>query len=253
MKPFYLLLIASITCGMAYAQGDAEYKEPSKASYAQHDYRSWEAEPPYSLAKIKALVKKVKSVETADPDVFAEKLDPVVYQSLTYREKFTYHSIHAESYSQNCDVSMTGQDEDKKIFGRLLDIFGEGSWSDRQNKFFISNRDSVMYLIKDCVTRDKRVGLNYKHALVDINATEMIPSLINTYKNNKKDRDILSVLMLLMKNNEYQPFMASASNKKLFGSDEYSGYDAFLNFNTANEDLIIKRATDFYNGLQPKQ
>jgi hypothetical protein len=106
-----------------------------------------------------------------------------------------------------------------------------------------------MQWIQACVTKDRRIGLNYKQVLVDINAKEMIPFLISTYNISKKDHDILTVLMLLMKNNEYQPFMVSTSNKKLYGSDEYSSYKAFLVFNTANEELIIKRATDFYNGL----
>ena len=76
----------------------------------------------------------------------------------------------------------------------------------------------------------------------------MIPFLISTYNVNKKDHDILTVLMLLMLNNEYKEFMNSLSYKKLYG-DKAGSYNAFLNFNVPNEELIIKRATDFYNGL----
>jgi hypothetical protein len=160
--------------------------------------------------------------------------------------------IHGESFSQNCDVQMPVQDEHKKIFGFLPDLFGENNWSEKQRKFFITNRDSVMSLIKEQVSKDKRIGVNYKQVLVDINAVETIPFLISTYNISKKDHDILTVLILLMKNNDYQPFMESASNKKLFGSDGYAVYDAFLNFNVPNEELIIKRATDFYNGQAKK-
>ncbi len=39
--------------------------------------------------------------------------------------------IHAEDYSQNCDIFFT-DDEDKKIFGHLPDFFGIANWSERQ-------------------------------------------------------------------------------------------------------------------------
>jgi hypothetical protein len=252
MKTVYFLLFCCTFFLQAIAQDETPYKEPGKASSAQHDYRTWEAEPPYGLTKIKALIAKIKPEESTEGDGGTEKINPATYNALTLREKFTYHMIHGESYSQNCDAMPPIQDEDKKIFGYLPDIFGESSWGERQQKFLISNRDSVMQWIKALATKDKRVGLNYKQALVDINAVEMIPFLINIYKANKKDRDILSVLMWLMKNNEYQPFIVSASNKKLFTSDAYSSYNAFLVYNAANEELIIKRATDFYNGQKAK-
>lgn len=249
MKFYSLLLLCCFTYCYTSAQEEQEWKEPSKESQAYHTYREWEASPPYSLAKIKSLIAKIKPEEKDGEDGGTEKLNATIYQSLSLREKFTYHMIHGESYSQNCDATPPIQDEQKKIFAQLLDLFGESSWGDRQQKFFITNRDSVMQWIKACVTKDKRIGLNYKQALVDINATEMIPFLISTYNTTKKDHDILTVLMLLMKNNEYQPFMASSSNKKLYGGNDYERYNAFLNFNIPNEELIIKRATDFYNGI----
>ena len=79
-----------------------------------------------------------------------------------------------------------------------------------------------------------------------MNAREMIPFLIKTYNADKKDHDILTVFMLLMKNNSYKPFMASQSFKKLYG--EEASYQAYLDFNKANEELILKRALDFYHG-----
>jgi len=47
---------------------------------------------------------------------------------------------------------------------------------------------------------------------------------------------------------DYAPFYASVSYKKLYaGKDRY--FVGSLVFNAANEALIIRRATDFYNGL----
>jgi hypothetical protein len=243
MKYYFLpLLLSLITC-YSYSQDENPYKPASAASEAYSHYRNFVSEPPYGLKKIKPLVSKLMPDEAE-----TEKLGQATYLSLSLREKFTYHMIHGESYSQICDLPAPIQDEHKKIFGRLPDMFMEYSWGDRQKQFLRANRDSVMKFIKDCVAKDKRIGVNFKHAIVEINGREMIPFLISTYKIDKKDHDILTVLMLLMKNNEYKEFMVSTSNKKLYG-DEMTAYDAYLNFNIPNEELIIKRATDFYNGL----
>lgn len=103
-----------------------------------------------------------------------------------------------------------------------------------------------MEWIKISVSKNNRVGINYKQVILEMNATAMIPFLIKTYSVSKKDHDLLTLLMLLMKENNYEPFMNSASYKKLYG--ENSNYQDYLAFSRANEDLIIKRATEFYNG-----
>ena len=73
----------------------------------------------------------------------------------------------------------------------------------------------------------------------------MIPFLISFYNEKKKDGDILTLLNLLMLQNKYEPFMASPTYDKLY--KEGSDYIAFIVYNKANEDLIIQRATQFYN------
>lgn len=226
-----------------FAQNETEWKEPSKESQAYHEYRNRSTVPPYGLAKVKGLIKGIK-VDDEDNETLSEK----AYNSLSLREKFTYHMVHAESYSQNCDAMPPIQDEQKKIFAYIPEVFNEYAWSERQKGFLTGNRDSVIALIKESVARTKRIGVNYKQAIVEMNAKEMIPFLIGTYNVTKKDHDILTLLMELMKDNEYGPFLQSATYKKLYG--EESNYQDFLDFNKANEEMIIKRATDFYNGLQ---
>ena len=103
----------------------------------------------------------------------------------------------------------------------------------------------------ESIGRSHRVGVNYKQVIERINATEMIPLLISTYNIDKKDHDILTTLNLLMLNNKYAPFMTSESYRKLYAKED-SRWEAFLTFNTANEGLIIQRATEFYNGLPKK-
>ncbi|MCX2450125.1 hypothetical protein OQX61_02470 [Pedobacter sp. PLR] len=231
---------------LVFAQEDnQEFKEASPASQAYHTNRLKITVPPYGLVKVKALIAGIKATG-GDGDVYFNVLSPKNYQSLSLPEKFTYHMIHAEVSSQNCDIPTPILEEELKIFGNLPDAFDEESWSERQLNFLVSNRDSVLSLISESINRSKKVGLNYKITIEYVNGWEMIPLLIKTYNIDHKDHDILTVLIQLMKKNDYQPFMTSATYLKLYGNN--STYRSFLNFNKANEDLIISRAENFYNG-----
>lgn len=241
------VVMALLVPVLAFSQEELPWKEASASSQAYHKYRQKSTIPPYGLAKVKKLVSGIVYLES-DGSNGTSSLSNKAYLALSLREKFTYHMIHAEVSSQNCDVSPPILEEDKKIFGNLPDAFDEAAWSERQENFLVNNRDSVLALIKASVSRTNRVGLNYKAAIVQVNGKEIIPFLIETYKRDQKDYDILTVLMLLMKKGEYKPFMTSASFVKLYGSK--STYLSFIDHNKANEELIINRATAFYNGLK---
>lgn len=247
MQKIVTLVLALAITLISVAQDDDFSKPVSKASQAYHDYRMKISRPPYGPEKVLSLISKIKDEDLGNED-WKSALSPKVYASLTLREKFTYHIIHGESYSQNCDAMPPIQDEQKKIFGSLPDLFGESYWADRQKKFFLDNSDTVVKLIKESVLRSKRMGLNYKYAIVEMNAIDMIPFLVSTYNTDRKDHDILTVLLILMKENKYEPFINSQSHKKLYVDDAPGFYVRHLDLNKANEDLIMQRATDFYNG-----
>ena len=213
-----------------------------RESQAYHELRVKLSVPPYGIEKVRDLIKKLKSDEEGN-----EVLNQKAYDALSFREKFTYHMIHAESYSQNCDAMPPIKNEQKKIFPYIAEAFNEAEWSERQTKFLSSHRDSVIAILRESMLRSKRVGVNYKQVIMEINATELIPDLIAVYKANTKvkDLDILSLMMQLMKENEYEPFLMSSSYKKLYTAD--ADYRAYLNYNPANEALIIKRTMEFYN------
>jgi hypothetical protein len=239
MKRFLTVLFFFASLSIS-AQEDGVWRPASKESQAYHEYRVKPTVPPYGLVKIKAMIKKIK-VDDEDNEVISQQ----DYDALSFREKFTYHMIHGESYSQNCDAMPPIQNEDKKIFAYIPEAFDEYAWSDRQSTFLRKNRDSVIAIMKESITRSKRMGVNFKQAVLEINAREMIPFLVTMYYEIKKDHDLLTLMMQLMKDNEYEPFITSGSYRKLYGDE--SNYAAFLNFTKGNEDLIIKRATDFYN------
>jgi hypothetical protein len=206
--------------------------------------------PPYGLDTVKALVEKIEWVEDPDDGGQAtEALDDKLYAALSLPQQFTYNMVHPEAYGQICDILPMQEDKDHRIFGHLPDIFGEYDWSERQLNFFKNNRDTVIRLMKPLIEKSNRIGENFKEAIVEMNAKEMIPYLIDFYKREKKDHSILTILILLMKNNQYPEFMSSTSYKKLYDTEE-GEHAAYLVYNKANEDLIIQRATNFYNGLQ---
>lgn len=251
MKDILLLLLTVCSCFPCHAQ-DEEDHDPSPASQAYHTARYYETRPPYGLAKVQALIKTrtvrredtLSDMEGAGTDSLPER----VYRTLSVREKFTYNMIYYESYSQGCNYVGPMVDEDKRIYAQIPDRIGDGYWGDRQTRFFKDNMDSVIALMTESITRAQRVGLNYKHVIIDINAVNMIPLLIETYNLKKRDHDILTLLLLLMKNNHFAPFYASVSYKKLYtGGHPYFG--GSLTYNSANEALIIQRATDFYNSF----
>jgi len=213
---------------------------------AYREFRAQPSVPPYGLSKVKALIAKIKPQSDEDnSDMGISPLPQKEYDALSLREKFTYTMIHPEMYAQNCAIFVPQTNEDQKIFGYLISWMNEETWSDRQLQFLLQNRDSAMAIIKESVTRSKRMGVNYKDALVEINAWEMIPFLISYYRENKKDKDVLTTLMLLMKKGNYADFIKSMSYKNLYSVE--SNYESSMSFNKANEDLTIQRAQAYFN------
>jgi hypothetical protein len=214
---------------------------------AYHEWRTRLTVPPYGIEEIRALIKKIKP---GNENIRA--LNPADYNALSLREKFTYTMIHAESYCRSCEATPATKNEDKKIFAYLPGAFVGFAWSERQTKFLSGNRDSVIQVMRESMGRTKRAGVNFKQVMLEINAREMIPDIIATFRANKKvkDLDMLTVLMNLMKDNEYETFLLSGSYKKLYA--EETSYKSYLNYSEGNEDLIIKRATDFYNADRKK-
>jgi hypothetical protein len=272
MKPYFLPLFLTtyffacsspagktpkVTPSPAYFLAAPAATSPKDSSQDANNLRAyWDDEgitvPPYGLDRVTTLICKIESVDdTLAVSGSTEALSDSSYSSLSFDEKFTYHMIHQETYSQNCEALPERLDEDNRIYGELPDYFGEYSWSRRQLDFFRDNRDSVEELMKSLIEKNGHVGGNFLEVIAGINGKEMIPFLVDAYRKGIKDHYILTTLMLLMEKNNYPEFMKSISYQKLYNlpSDSYSAY---LTYNKANEDLIISRANNFYNGLSAK-
>ncbi len=241
MKQLLSILLVIATIGSVHAQ--EEMPKTSSASKQYRLYREAISMPNHSLAKVKALIKQIKPDKEENT-----RLSDKVYGSLTVEERFTYTMIHGEDSSQNCDAMMPVVDEEKKIFRYRPDAFGGDSlWSDRQRQFLSNNRMKVIELLRATMKLRERAGANIKDAVIELNANELIPDLIAVYKIKRKDHDILTVLMELMKEGQYPEFIHSASYTKLFGDD--ANYKAYLDANMANQQLVIDRAMGFYKSL----
>lgn len=232
-----LLIAFSLLVCVSYAQLGPK---PTAASLKYHAYRCESTDPAVPTARVKSLIKHIKP-DQDDNRALADK----VYNSLTVDEKFAYAMLHGEDFSQNCNEMSVLADEQKKIFAYPPGAFGdEAVWSERQRKFLKDNRSQVISLLRSTMKKKHRAGVNLKQAIVELNAVELIPDLVSLYKSQRKDHDILTVLMLLMKEGRFKPFMESASYKKLYGDD--SNYQAYLVANTANQDLVMERALAFH-------
>lgn len=240
MRKLWFLCVIAAAATSALAQED--FGPPANAATLKYDqYRHMATEPSYGLKKVKSLIAKIK--RNSDDNL---PLDDKLYQSLTFEEKFTYTMLHAEEFSQNCSAMPVFAESEKKIFAFPAAPFGdEAVWSPRQRDWLKKNRTKVIGLLRTTITQKQRIGVNLKTAILELNAVELIPDMVKIYNRDHKDQDILTVLMILMKENKYEPFMKSLSYKKLY-ADEASSYKSFLMANPANQKLTADRAMSFY-------
>jgi len=246
---YYLVLLFVGSTLFLHAQ-DEHYYQMTEEDVAYREFRQRSTVPPYGLYKIKELIKTLQYKAQEDGDAGITALTAAQFKSLSLREKFTYSLIHPEMYAQNCAIFMPQADEQKKIFSHLMSWMDENQWSDRQIDFLRENRDSVMSIIQESTLRSGHMGVNYKNAIETINGWEMIPFIIDYYKSNSKDKDALTLLLLLMKKGEYVEFIQSSSYRQLYGSDY--NYESYIRFNTANQDLVINRAMGYYREKSSK-
>ena len=98
----------------------------------------------------------------------------------------------------------------------------------------------------ECIKKENQVGLNFKRVIEYLNAKEMLPLLVNTYNNGRNDHGLLTVLMLLMKEGKYPPFLATQLYQKLY-ANENASYKSNTEFNSENESLILELATSYHH------
>jgi len=243
MKKILIFCVLSVSYCSVASQSVGIDKKNTNQDFAFFSFEHRDAVPPYGLDKVSKLIYEIKGDQYS-----GTSLDEKTYQSLLLREQFTYHMIHPEQFAQICSMDLSRADRQKAIFAQLPLIFQGFKWSERQWKFFSTNRDSVIAWMDECIRQENKVGLNFKRAIVYLNASKMTPLLIRTYTLGPKDNNLLTVLMLLLKQSKYPPFLASPLYKKLYEAEDAS-YHSAVDFSFDNELLILSCATDFSKGL----
>jgi len=233
---FPAFLVAVGLVATALAQEDPK---PSPQSDAYNKYRHELTQPLYGTAKVKALIAKIRT-DSEDNRTLPE----AAYRKLTMKEKFAFVMLHGENFSQNCDMMPRILDEHKKIFPYFPSPFGdEAVWSERQRSFLTGNRRQVISMIRETVQARKRVGVNLKAAIAAVNGKELVPDVIKVYRRDRKDHDLLTLLMVLMGEARYRPFTGSALYKTLYG--EEASYQANVPYDVKTETQILNWATAF--------
>ncbi|RYG23610.1 hypothetical protein EON82_13520 [bacterium] len=237
---------AALLCSVVLFVPDSPLQEGqvkvSPATSRYHELRFKSTEPSFGLAKVKGLIKQIKPKKIDDESAV---LATTAWNRLSTAEKFTYCMLHGELSTQNCDAMPWVVDEENKVFAYPPPFLGgELMWSDRQKAFLKSHRGEVVRLLRSTIRSKGEVGVNLKVATYEINADELIPDLISVYRKGRKDQDILTLLMLLMKDGKYKPFLSSTTYRKLYG--ENASYQSYIVANEANQKLMFDRAMGYY-------
>jgi hypothetical protein len=232
------ITLLALTCAVFVAAQDNTPKA-SAVSRRYHAFRLQNTEPSYSLKKVKAIVAQIKPSD--DGYILAD----AKFKALTVPEKFTFTMIHGEDMDQNCDPEQDIVGEEHQIFGDLPGNFDyTAMWSDRQLKFLKNNRKAVIGMLRSTMRSHKHVGLNIKHAIVELDANELIPDLVTSFNKDKRDLDLLTTMLLLMKDGKFKPLLDSATYKKCYGPN--ADYKSSVEGNPGNQKLTVQRAEAFY-------
>ena len=239
MKSFLVFLLPLSLAVAGFAQ-EPEAPQPSASSQKYSLYRRQLTLPVHSVSKVLAMIKTIKRNEEENRPLAPEK-----FNALTIRERFAYVMLHGEDFAQNCDAMPQIIDEDKKIFATFPSPFANDLiWSDQQRGFLTTYRSKVTSLLKESIQARKRVGLNFKQAILELRATSLLPELTTIYKRDRRDHDILSLVMLLMVEGKYQPFLQTSLYKTLYGAE--SNYQSHVALNKANSEKILNLGMAFY-------
>lgn len=203
--------------------------------------------PSYNLSKIEKLISKLSSMNGIESNEYNDRyISEKDFDKLTIKEKFTYTMVYPEIKSSSEGMDALAIYEENKIFGELPTSVNDPKWSARQKKFLKQYRKNIQEFIRETSLKNQYMGLNFKKALLEINAIESIPFLVDFYNStDKNDKDLLTVLMLLVKKGKYYPFVRSNVYRQLY-NDDVNSQVSCIDYSDINEEYILKTAHNFY-------
>jgi hypothetical protein len=238
-----LLCAASIRA----AQSHGSSGEISAPSMAYANFRLLNTDPPFELTAVKSLIGKYRL------DRLREQLPSTAeFNRLSVPTRFTYTMLVCEDYAQICSGMPIFQGEENFIFAYppLMDMTGN-VWSHRQSAFLKANRHEVVNLIQQTIRIRRKAGLNLKSAIELIGAYELIPDLAKVFAADMRDHDVLTVIMRLMVDGHYGPFLQSKVYKTLYGGFGVN-HKSFVFANESNKSTIVNLALGYYHSRTQK-
>lgn len=205
-----------------------------------------------SSPRLERLIRKTLGKDTADKDYFYRtvKLSDSDFLSLTPSEKFIYAHQYPESYMQNCSY-YTSPKGLTKLYANLPFITTGLKMSKRQIESLKINRDSSINYLRECIKKHDYIALGYKQTILELNVWEFVPfilsfeSKLNTGKNESlQDTYLYTVLMRMMKDNDFPDFKKTNFYNKLYGSD--AKYRETIDFTPDTRKQLVNLAENFY-------
>ena len=171
-----------------------------KASKAEQDY--------LGNPQLVKLVAALKDSEDQDGMPVYGKLSKSDFDRLTAKELLYYVVFHPESWDQPCSESFWDEGKVKAI-SPSLPLSGDYS-SERQEQAIAAKMDTIRSLIPECIDATQTVSLRMLRMVVEQNVKSAIPSLIEVYKTQSPQNDlILSAFVEMMASNDFQPWIKS--------------------------------------------
>lgn len=238
---FAALPIALVLLSIGFAQ---EEPTTDQATIRYHEWRQRNTKPTYGLAKVEALVAKLKKKARSNDSFEATiGLSAKELAQLSFKERFTYNMIHGEYYTQNCDMFMATKNEQNMIYAHAPEGYEDDNyWSDAQRAWFKKNRSRIIPLVRETMRKD--AGANVKAAILAMGAHELIPDIVRKYEVDHKDHDLLTTLNELMKDAKFGPFTKTPIYAKLYSDDAV--YRSGVEATKENRDRIISLAKSYY-------
>ena len=176
----------------------------------------------------------------AEDDEFGlNHLTDAEFRALTARQLISYYS-YPEVSSQFCE----GEENPTTRMGIgvfMMDSELNADHSTRQDEALRARRDSVLWLVNECAMGATRYPEVLKEIVITVGAWEQIPHLIRCYGELRiKESTYLTVLVRLMADAEWKPFLQSRISKEI----EHGEWE--IPFNDANEALILKLARQYH-------
>jgi len=173
------------------------------------------------------------------------------FMELSALEHFIYAFSYKESYNQSCSIYPTPKNINEVIPANLIFEREGDCMSERQKSALSAHRDSTILLIKECSIQHQNVNLEFKRKIIELQAFELIPTLINLVKeSNEYDPYLLTTLCLLMKNESSQ-FRESAIYKSLYlaPDDQFQQkfFERNVEYSKEKESFILSLAKEFYD------